>query len=45
MSEDVPYPENNGAVHTEASIIKAVMSSTAEAKLGALYKYARKGDC
>ena len=43
LSEDVPYPENNGAIYNEASIIKAVMSSASEAELGALYMNARKG--
>jgi hypothetical protein len=43
LSENVPYPANNGAIHNEASIIKAVMSSAAEAELGALYINARKG--
>ena len=43
LSENVQYPDNNGAVHNEASIIKAVMSSAAEAELGALYTNARKG--
>eukprot|EP00804_Cyclotella_cryptica_P005837 CCRYP_000123-RA/>CCRYP_000123-RA protein AED:0.35 eAED:0.34 QI:0/0/0/1/0/0/3/0/533 len=31
------FPQNNGAIHTVAEIIKAVMSSAAEAELGALY--------
>ena len=43
LSEDVPSPPNNGAIHNEASIIKAVMSSAAEAEMGALYTNARKG--
>jgi hypothetical protein len=43
LSEDIPYPADNGAIHNEASIIKAVMSSAAEAELGALYTNARKG--
>jgi hypothetical protein len=43
MSKDIIYPANNGAVHNEASIIKAVMSSTAEAETGALYTNACKG--
>ena len=42
MSEDVEYPENNGAVLTIAQIIKAVMSSAAEAELGALYINSRE---
>eukprot|EP00804_Cyclotella_cryptica_P001050 CCRYP_008350-RA/>CCRYP_008350-RA protein AED:0.51 eAED:0.46 QI:0/0/0/1/0/0/2/0/161 len=41
LSEDVPSP-NNGAIHNVAEIIKAVMSSAAEAETGALYINARK---
>ena len=37
MSNDTPDPPNNGAVITIAQIIKAVMSSAAEAELGALF--------
>ena len=37
MSSNTEIPNNNGAVHTVAQIIKAVMSSAAEAELGALY--------
>ena len=37
MSSDSPEPPNNGAILTRAQIIKALMYSTAEAKLGALY--------
>ena len=37
MDSDTTYPNNNGAVLTIAQIIKAVMSSAAEAELGALY--------
>ena len=37
MSSDIAVPENNGAVHNVAQIIKTVMSSAAEAELGALY--------
>eukprot|EP00804_Cyclotella_cryptica_P020760 CCRYP_016596-RA/>CCRYP_016596-RA protein AED:0.37 eAED:0.37 QI:0/-1/0/1/-1/1/1/0/339 len=37
LSEDDPSPRNNGAVLTLAQIIKPVMSSAAEAELGALY--------
>jgi hypothetical protein len=37
MSRNTPCPHNNGAVLTIAQIIKAVMSSAAEAKIGALY--------
>jgi hypothetical protein len=36
-SEDVPDPPDNGAVHTVAKIIKAVMSLAAEAELGGLF--------
>ncbi len=43
MSENVQEPRNNGAVHNLAEIIKAVMSSAAEAELGSLYLNARKG--
>ena len=43
LSEDVPFPPNNGAVHNVAEIIKAVMSSAAEAELGSLYINAKKG--
>jgi hypothetical protein len=37
MSENVEDPNDNGAVHTIAKIIKAVMSSAAEAELGGLF--------
>jgi hypothetical protein len=37
MSKDVETPPNNGAVFTILQIIKAVMSSAAEARIGALY--------
>jgi hypothetical protein len=37
MSENDKDPKDNGAVHTVAQIIKAVMSSAAEAKLGGLF--------
>jgi hypothetical protein len=37
MSKNVETPPNNGAVFTILQIIKAVMSSAAEAKIGALY--------
>ncbi len=37
MSYDVPRPPNNGAILTIAQIIKAVMSSAAEAEVSALY--------
>lgn len=42
LSEDVPLPPNNGAIHNVAEIIKGVMSSAAEAELGAMYINARK---
>ena len=37
MSADSPDPPNNGAVLTISQIIKAVVSSAAEAKLGAIF--------
>ena len=37
MSNDSPIPANNEAVVTFSQIIKAVMSSAAEAELGALF--------
>jgi hypothetical protein len=37
LSNDDKHPPNNGAILTIATIIKAVMSSAAEAELGALY--------
>ncbi len=37
MSSDISDPEDNGAVLNIAQLIKAVMSSAAEAELGALY--------
>jgi hypothetical protein len=43
LSENVPFPQNNGAIHNVAEIIKAVMSSAAESELGSLYINARKG--
>jgi hypothetical protein len=42
MSSDVANPHNNGAVLNIAQLIKAVMSSAAEAELGALYINARE---
>ena len=42
MSEDVADPTNNGAVLNTAQIIKAVMSSAAEAELGAMFINARE---
>ncbi|KAL7551824.1 hypothetical protein ACHAWF_015016 [Thalassiosira exigua] len=41
-SNDEEFPPNNGAVLTVAQIIKAVMSSAAEAEVGALYINARE---
>ena len=37
MSKDDEDPSDNGTVHTVAKIIKAVMSSAAEAELGGLF--------
>jgi hypothetical protein len=37
LSENTQDPNDNGAVHTVAKIIKAVMSSAAEAELGGLF--------
>ena len=37
MYDDSSNPTNNRAILTVAQIVKAVMSSAAEAKLGALY--------
>ena len=42
MSSDIANPHNNGAVLNIAQLIKAVMSSASEAKLGALYINARE---
>jgi hypothetical protein len=41
LPENVPLPPNNGAIHNVAEIIKGVMSSAAEAELGAMYINAR----
>ena len=43
LSKDVEDPPNNGAIHNNAEIIKAVMSSAAEAEIGSAYNNARKG--
>ncbi len=43
LSENIDNPSNNGAIYNEASIIKLVMSSAAEAEIGVLYINARKG--
>jgi hypothetical protein len=42
LSEDVPFPPNNGAIHNVAEIIKGDISSAAEAELGAMYTNAHK---
>ena len=42
MASDIAVPENNGAVNTVTQMIKTVMSSAAEAELGALYINCRK---
>jgi hypothetical protein len=43
LSENIPFPPNNGTIHKVAKKIKAVMSSAAESELGSLYINARKG--
>ncbi len=43
LSKNVAASSNNGAIYNKASIIKLVMSSAAEAKIGALYINAWKG--
>ena len=43
MSNSSPLPPNNGAMLTISQIIKAVMSSIAEAELGALFINTREG--
>ena len=42
LSNNMPYPPNNGAILNVAQIIKAVMSSAAEAELGGLYINAKE---
>ena len=42
LSNDDKFPPNNGAILTIATIIKAVMSSAAEAELGALFINAKE---
>ena len=42
LSDISESPPNNGAIHTNTSIIKAVMSSAAEAEMGALYLNAKE---
>ena len=41
LSNNAQFPANNGAVHTVAQLIKAVMSSAAEAEIGAMFVNAR----
>jgi hypothetical protein len=41
LSNDVPYPPNNGAILNIAKVIDAIVSSAAEAELGALFMNAR----
>jgi hypothetical protein len=42
LSNKDEFPPNNGAIFTNATIIKAVMASAAKAKLGALYLNAKE---
>ncbi len=42
LSENVPFPPNNGAIHNVAEIIKGVISSAAKAELCAMYINAHK---
>ena len=42
LSNDNIFPPNNGAILTISTIIKAVMSSAAEAELGALFINAKE---
>ena len=42
LSHDVDNPPNNGSILTVATIIKAVMSSAAEAELGAIFINAKE---
>ena len=42
MSNNDVIPNNNGAILTISQIIKAVMSSAADAKIGALYINCKK---
>ncbi len=42
LSNKDNFPPNNGAIFTNATIIKAVMASAAEAELGALYLNAKE---
>jgi hypothetical protein len=45
LSENDNFPTNNGAVLTISQIIKAVMSSAAEAELGALFINSQEAIC
>ncbi len=42
LSNDIPYLPNNGAILNIAKVIDVVISSVAEAELGALYMNARE---
>ncbi len=42
MSNNIPYPSNNGAILNIAKVIDVVISSVAEAELGALFMNARE---
>ncbi len=42
LSNDIPYPPNNGAIFNIAKVIDVVISSTAESELGALFINARE---
>jgi hypothetical protein len=42
LSNHVPYPPNNGAILNIAKVIDAIVSSAAEAELGALFMNARE---
>ena len=42
MSNNDKFPQNNGAILNVSQIIKLVMTSAAEAELGALYINARE---
>ena len=42
LAIDVPIPANNGAVLNTANLIKTVMSSAAEAEMGAIFLNARE---
>ena len=42
LSEDVPLPPNNGAIHNVAEIIKGIMSSAAKAEVVTIHINAQK---